>query len=297
MVTLEDLTRRYPNGRGVFHLSLTLGTGEIFGYLGPNGSGKSTTIRLLMGFLRPDGGRAAVDGLDCWKDADKVQRLVGYLPDEIGFLDDMIGHEFLELLASMRKLPASQDRRPELLERFELDVKLPIRKMSKGTKQKLGLVAALMHQPPVLILDEPTSGLDPLMQERFLALMQEERKRGVTVLMSSHVFSEVERVCDRVGILRDGTLVAVEDMTRLRETRRQVFRVALGDSRDVQLLEGAGLPIIARRDHELDVEVHGDYNDFVRALSRCDVRMLTVHPLTLEEIFLHHYGTEEGPGA
>lgn len=293
MVCLENLTKRYPNGRGVFQLSLMLRKGEMFGYLGPNGAGKSTTIRLLMGFLRPDSGMASIDGLDCWRKADKVQQLVGYLPGELGFPEEMTGQGFLDLLATLRRLPPAQDRRPELLNRFDLDVKLPIRKMSKGTKQKLGLVAALMHQPSVLILDEPTSGLDPLMQERFLDLMQEERSRGVTALMSSHVFSEVERVCDRVGILRDGVLVAVEDIARLRETQRQVFTVALGSEEDVRRMEGAGLCIVAHRDLEVDVEVHGEYNALVRALASLDVRMLAVHPLTLEQIFLHHYGAEE----
>lgn len=293
VVKLEDITKRFPNGRGVFDLDLELAQGEIFGYLGPNGAGKTTTIRLLMGFLRPNSGHATVDGRDCWLHAARVQELVGYLPGEIGFPEDMTGREFLGLLASMRRLSNTQDRRSELLERFELDADEAIRKMSKGTKQKLALVAALMHHPRVLILDEPTSGLDPLMQERFLELIQEEKQAGTTVLMSSHVFSEVERVCDRVAMIRDGRVIAVEDMARLRSLQRQIFTVTLGSEADVYAVEAARCTIVARRGRELDVEVHGDYNQFVRALAACDVRMLDMRPLNLEQIFLHLYGTEE----
>lgn len=293
MITLRGLTKTYPGGRGIVDVSFQVGPGEVFGYLGPNGAGKSTTIRHLMGFLRPDGGAAEINGMDCWSDAPKVQASVGYLPGEIGFPDDMTGTNLLGLLAGMRLLPAGRDRRDELCSRFDLDPRRPIRKMSKGTKQKVALVAAFMHTPDVLILDEPTSGLDPLMQRRFLELVADERRRGATILMSSHAFAEVERVADRVGILKDGRLVAVEDIASLRHVQRKVFTVATARDEDARALEGAGFPVIARREREIDLEVRGDYTAFVQALARHEIRSLDVRPLDLEQIFMHYYGAEE----
>ncbi len=231
MIVLQGLTKEFANGHGVFDLSFTVSDGEVFGYLGPNGAGKSTTIRHLMVFLRPDSGIAQINNLGCWTHSAKVQEQLGYLPGEIAFLDGMSGLEFFNLLAGMRKLH-SLVRRNELIDRFELDAKMLIRKMSKGMKQKVGIVAAFMYQPQVLILDEPTSGLDPLMQQRFLELIEEEKSRGTTILMSSHMFPEVERVCDRVGIIKDGKLLAVQDVKSLRQVQRKVFTVGISDERD-----------------------------------------------------------------
>lgn len=295
MIALEGVTKAFAGGRGVFDLSFEVAAGEVFGYLGPNGAGKSTTIRQLMGFLRPDAGLVAIDGHNCWSEAPRVQAEVGYLPGEIGFPDDMTGTQFLNLVAGLRAVDPSHDRRTALCDRFALDPAVPIRKMSKGTKQKVGLVAAFMHTPHVLILDEPTSGLDPLMQERFLELVADEKRRGATVFMSSHVFAEVERVADRVGILKDGRLVAIEDVAALRRLQKKVFRVRTGTEAQADALAAAGFPVAGRRGREVDLEVQGDYNALVRALARCDVRMLDMHPMTLEQLFMHFYGTEEAP--
>jgi ABC-2 type transport system ATP-binding protein len=292
MIVLQGLTKEFSNGRGIFDLSFTVPAGEVFGYLGPNGAGKSTTIRHLMGFLRPDSGSARINDLDCWTHAAKVQEQLGYLPGEIAFLDNMNGLEFLNLLAGMRKLRDSR-RRSELIDRFDLDAKTPIRKMSKGMKQKVGIVAAFMHQPQVLILDEPTSGLDPLMQQRFLELVEDEKSRGATILMSSHMFSEVERVCDRVGILKDGKLIAVQDVKNLRQVQRKIFTVEIGDERDAATLVDAGLQIVGQRTNEVDIEVQGNYNEFIEVLAHCNIRNLNIHQLNLEEIFMHFYGAEE----
>lgn len=296
MIALRGLTRRFPGGRGIADLSFEVAHGEVFGFLGPNGAGKSTTLRHLMGFLRPDAGVAEIGGLDCWTQAARVQNSVGYLPGEIGFPDGITATAFLDLLAGMRRLGAGRERRAALLDRFELDPGQAIRKMSKGTRQKVGLVAALMHRPEVLILDEPTSGLDPLMQQRFLECILEEKARGTTVLMSSHAFAEVERVSDRVGIIRQGRLVAVDPIADLRRAQRKVFTVAFGSDADgaAAALAAAGLTVLARRGQELDVELHGDYNALVRALGGRDVTTLDARPLNLEQIFLHFYGAEGG---
>ncbi|MCL6626874.1 ABC transporter ATP-binding protein [Alicyclobacillus kakegawensis] len=292
MIRLRQVTKRFRSGRGIFDLSLDIQKGEVFGYLGPNGAGKSTTLRILMGFLRPDSGAATVGQHDCWQEATRVHEMVGYLPGELSFMEGMNGMRFLRLLGGMRKL---QDvtRRDELIERFELDVRMPIPKMSKGTKQKLGIVAAFMHRPEVLILDEPTSGLDPLMQQRFLELVEEDKRRGATVLLSSHLFPEVERVCDRVGILKDGRIVAVEDVKDLRAHQRRVFTVQLAGREDVQKLQRTGCRIVQTRGDEIDIEVRGDYNRFVKALSQCDVTGMTTRDLGLEEIFMHYYAGQE----
>ena len=296
MIQLDHVTKRYRGGRGILDLSFEVHEGEVFGYLGPNGAGKSTTIRTLMGFLRPDSGLAKIHNRDCWEDAAKIHEHIGYLPGEIGFLEGMTGIGFLDVIAGMRKL-SRLEYRDELIRRLDFDARTPIRKMSKGVKQKVGIVAAFMHKPSVLILDEPTSGLDPLMQQLFLDLVLEAKSRGATVLMSSHVFAEVERVCDRVGIIRDGRLVAVEDVRRLRETQRKVFTVHLREGLQAETLVAAGCRVTNAQvtksgTNEVDVEVQGDYNAFVRALAQCDVANIEVRELNLEEVFMHYYASD-----
>jgi ABC-2 type transport system ATP-binding protein len=229
MIEIQQLTKRYGPDKGVFDLTFQVQDGETFGYLGPNGAGKTTTIRHLLGFLNPDVGSCFINRLDCRKQAAEIQRFTGYLPGEIVFFNEMSGFEFLKLLADMRSMP-SLTKRDHLIETLELDCQGKIRKISKGMKQKLALVAAMMHDPAVLILDEPTSGLDPLMQQRFVTIIQEEKAAGKTILMSSHSFDEVERTCDRTGIIRFGRLMAVEDIAVLRASQRKTYLVTFADS-------------------------------------------------------------------
>ena len=233
VIKVESLVRDYGGGKGVFDISFHVKQGEAFGFLGPNGAGKTTTIRHLMGFLKPRSGSCTMGGLDCWRDRDKVQARLGYIPGEISFFEDISGAEFLKFIAEYRRI-GTQNRKGELLERFELNPKTKIKKMSKGMKQKLGIVAAFMHDPDILILDEPTSGLDPLMQSRFIDLIADEKKHGKTILMSSHMFEEVERTCDRVGIIRQGRMVAVDDAAALRERHTRNYTVTLANESDAQ---------------------------------------------------------------
>ena len=226
VIKIENLARDYGGGKGIFDISFHVNQGEAFGFLGPNGAGKTTTIRHLMGFLKPQSGKCSINGLDCWRERDKVQARLGYIPGEISFFDDLSGTEFLKFIAEYRKI-GTQSRMGELLERFELDPKSKIKKMSKGMKQKLGIVAAFMHDPDSLILDEPTSGLDPLMQSRFVNLVAEEKERGKTVLMSSHMFEEVERTCDRIGIIRKGRMISVDSAAALHERHTRSYTVTL----------------------------------------------------------------------
>lgn len=224
-IEIKGLTRDYGGGKGVFDLSFSVEKGETFGFLGPNGAGKTTTIRHLMGFLRPRAGSCTVGGMDCWKERENIQRDLGYIPGEISFFNDMTGMEFLRF--SSRYRGQEPVRRKELLDRFELDPRGGIKKMSKGMKQKLGIVAAFMHDPRILLLDEPTSGLDPLMQNRFIQLLDAEKARGKTILLSSHIFEEVERTCDRVGIIRAGRLVADDPVETLRGRYLRSYTVTL----------------------------------------------------------------------
>lgn len=226
VLQIDHLTRDYGNGKGIFDVSFSVGEGEVFGFLGPNGAGKTTTIRHLMGFIRPKEGFCRIDGKDCWKARAEIQQHLGYIPGEINFFDDMSGREFLRFMARYRQIPA-ENRQKELLERFELNPKGKIKKMSKGMKQKLGIVAALMHDPQILILDEPTSGLDPLMQNLFIQLIAEEKARGKTILLSSHMFEEVERTCDRIGIIRQGRMVAIDSVDTLRSRHLRTYTVRL----------------------------------------------------------------------
>ena len=268
VINTQNLTRDYGGGKGFFNLSFQVGQGEVFGFLGPNGAGKTTTIRHLMGFLRPKTGKCTIGGLDCWSQRDKVQARLGYIPGEISFFDDMSGTEFLRFIAEYRKINAG-NRMEELLERFELDPKGKIKKMSKGMKQKIGIVSAFMHDPDILVLDEPTSGLDPLMQSRFVELLGEEKQKGKTILLSSHMFEEVERTCDRVGIIRAGKLVAVDSIESLRKRHVRSYQVTLDTEEAAKTFA---------------VDFGG----------QCFGRTVTVSAKqSLEEIFMHYYGGEQ----
>lgn len=267
-IKIENLVRDYGGGKGVFDVSFHVNQGEAFGFLGPNGAGKTTTIRHLMGFLKPKSGSCTVNGLDCWSKRDKVQERLGYIPGEISFFEDISGVEFLKFIAQYRGI-GSQSRKEELLERFELDPRGSIKKMSKGMKQKLGIVAAFMHDPDILILDEPTSGLDPLMQSRFIDLIAEEKKHGKTILMSSHMFEEVERTCDRIGIIRKGRMVAVDAASALRERHTRNYTVSL----------------------ENESEAEAFAADF--GGTRKGLKVTVTTKQSLEEIFMNYYGGEK----
>ncbi|MGN1054452.1 MAG: ABC transporter ATP-binding protein [Erysipelotrichaceae bacterium] len=230
IIHIENLTRDYNDNKGIFNISFDINEGEVFGFLGPNGAGKTTTIRHLLGFLKAREGKVEINGLDVWNNHDKLLENVGYIPGEIAFFDNMTGLEYLKFIHAYRK--DKQNRMDELIRMFDLNPKVKIRKMSKGMKQKVGIVAAFMHNPSILILDEPTSGLDPLMQQKFIELIDSEKKRGKTILLSSHMFEEVERTCDRIGIIRNGHLVALDSVEELRKQYVHTYEVTLSDEKE-----------------------------------------------------------------
>ena len=291
VIAIESLTFTYKSGKGVFDLDFSVGKGEVFGFLGPNGAGKTTTIRNLLGFTKPEEGSCSINGLDCWHDAAEIQSILGYLPGEMAFFDEMSGTQFLDLIGAMRG-KRKNSRRDDLIDRFELDPSGRIRKMSKGMKQKLGIVAAFMHDPAVYVLDEPTSGLDPLMQNTFVELILDEKDRGKTILMSSHNFEETYRTCDRAGIIREGRLATVEDVHSLKTSQRKAYLVTLGSKSDLDTLRSAGLEIGRVSKNTVEVFVAGNYEQFITALAKCTVLGLDVATQSLEQIFLKYYGRE-----
>lgn len=292
---LRGLTKDYGKQRGVFDVSLEVRRGEVFGFLGPNGAGKTTTMRHLMGFVKPDAGEARIGGLDCFSERAIIQRTLGYLPGEIACMDELTGIAFLEFMARMKKLD-DRTRLHELVDYFELDPARKMRKMSKGTKQKVGLVCAFMSRPDLLLLDEPTSGLDPLMQGRFIDLVLAEKERGATVFLSSHLFEEVERTCDSVGFIRDGRLVAVERMDDVQRSRKRVYVVAFASMSERDRFMTAHPAAQKRGATSVEMVVAGGVDAFVKDIASFDVADLAAREQTLEELFLHLYGAGEKGG-
>jgi len=210
VISVNGLTKDYGNNQGVFDISFDVKQGEVFGFLGPNGAGKTTTMRNLLGFIKGDTGNCSILNLDCWKKPSEIQKHIGYVAGEIALPDSVNGQKLIEQIAKMRR--CKLERAVELCEYFDINPKNKIKRMSKGMKQKVALVLAFMHDPEIILLDEPTSGLDPLMQEKFCDLILREKERGKTILLSSHIFNEVEKTCDRVMIIKQGRIITEVDM-------------------------------------------------------------------------------------
>lgn len=290
VIELEHLTKWYGHRRGVEDLTFSVEAGEVFGYLGPNGAGKTTTIRTLLDLIRPTSGRARVLGMDSRAGAIEIHRRLGHLPGEFGLYEHLTGREYLAYLANLR---GGVDERAvrALADRLDLDLSVRIRALSHGNKQKLGLAQAFMHEPEVLILDEPTQGLDPLIQQEFHELLAEARRDGRTVFLSSHVMPEVERLCDRAGIIREGRLVAVEDIVELKakEFRTVEVRPASG-AIAAELASVPGVRDVRADGDVLSFTVVGPMDAAVKALARHDVADLVSREPSLEDVFLAIYG-------
>jgi len=289
VIETHRLSKRYGSARGIEDLSLTVEQGEVFGFLGPNGAGKTTTIRTLLNLLHPTAGSAAIFGLDSRRDSHAIRARLGNLPGDFAYDERMTGREMLQFFAALRGVP-SLARAQDLAERFEADLSRPLRELSRGNRQKIGLIQALFHDPELLILDEPTSGLDPLMQEEFLKLLAEHRDRGGTVFLSSHVLDEVERACDRVGIIRAGRLIAVEDVQEMRgRAARDVTVRFVAPVAVTELEHVAGVQDISFDGTTMRFRVHGDLDPAIKAIAQHGVRDLEVTRPALEELFLTYY--------
>jgi ABC-2 type transport system ATP-binding protein len=290
-VSVEGLTKSYGRARGIIDLTFGVERGEVFGYLGPNGAGKTTTIRTLLDFIRPTAGRALILGLDSRRDAIEIHRHIGYLPGEFGLYERLTAREHLTYLGSLR---GGADERSihELAERFDLDLDVRIASLSHGNKQKVGLIQAFVHRPDVLILDEPTQGLDPLMQQAFYRLLHEARERGATVFLSSHVMPEVEHVCDRVGIIRDGHLAAVEDIDDLKGKALKLVEVRLATPAPAGTFDRVpGVREAVAFGDRVRITMAGPIDPLVKALASHEVLDLQSREPSLEEVFLTFYAT------
>ncbi len=287
------LSKDYGAGRGLFDLDLQVSPQEVFGYLGPNGSGKTTTIRLLMGMIRPTHGSGYIFGLDSIRDSAAVKRRVGYLPGDVPMFGSLRGSEIVAYLGGMRG-GVDQGTVRALAKRFDLDLNRRFREYSSGNKQKLAIVLAFMHTPDLLMLDEPTSGLDPLNQQEFYALLREARDGGATVFLSSHVLSEVEHICDRVGILRAGRLVQVAQLEELRRIRVHRVEIAFGSDVPAERLRAAsGVDDVTVRGHSVTCTVQGSFDGLLQAISGTHVIDLVSTEPSLEEVFLSFFDEPE----
>ncbi len=289
----EALTKDYGAGHGLFDLDLEVAEGEVFGYLGPNGAGKTTTIRLLMGLARPTRGGASIFGLDCQAQAVEVKRHVGYVPGELPQFGPLRGREVIAYLGAMAG-GVDQGHVRALPERLDLDLDRRFREYSTGNKKKLALVIAFMNQPRLLILDEPTSGLDPLNQQQFYAMVREAKQTGTTVFLSSHVLSEVQHVCDRVGIIRAGRLVKVASLEELHEIRVHRVEIEFEGEVPVDAIRGAdGVGEVEAENRRVRCVVRGSFEPLLAAIAGGHVVNLSSHEPSLEELFLVYYAGAE----
>lgn len=296
-IAVEGLTKSYGRTRGVIELSFSVASGEVFGYLGPNGAGKTTTIRTLLDLIRPTAGTATVFGLDSRRDSIEIHRRTGYLPGEGALYDRLTGGEYLRYLAELRggvdwKVVVG------LAERLDCDLSVRIHALSHGNRQKVSLIQAFMHRPELLVLDEPTQGLDPLVQQEFHQIVEEVRREGRTVFLSSHVMPEVERLCDRVAIIREGRLVAVEDVGDLQERQVRTLEFRFAQPPRPDLFGGSpGVREVTMNGDTIRVTVAGSIDGVVKAAARFEVVDLKSHEPSLEDIFLTYYEKEGDRGA
>jgi ABC-2 type transport system ATP-binding protein len=293
VIEIEGLTKFYGDARGVESLDVQVEAGEVFGFLGPNGAGKTTTIRLLLDLIRPTSGRMRILGLDPRRDGVALRRRVGYLPGELAFHDRLTARQLLRHFGALRgdDGPAADGRVQALAERLHLDLDRPSRTLSRGNRQKIGLIQAFVHEPDVLLLDEPTSGLDPLMQQLFEQLVREATGRGAAVFLSSHILSEVQDVADRAGVIRDGRLVAIEDVSELRAKALHHIEIRFADPITAEPF--TALPGV----HDVEVvgaslrcRLEGPADPLVKELARHRVESFSATELDLEDLFLTHYG-------
>ncbi|MSQ21692.1 MAG: ABC transporter ATP-binding protein [Dehalococcoidia bacterium] len=288
VITTSDLTKYYGTVRGIDGVNLEVRQGEVFGFLGPNGAGKTTTIRILLDMIRPTSGSAQVFGLDVRRDSVQIRRRLGNLPGDVALYDTLRGIEVLKLLGSFRG-PAGTRRVPELAERLDLDLSRTVRAYSHGMKQKLAIIQAFMHDPELLILDEPTLGLDPLMQREFYSLVMEEKARGKTVFLSSHILPDVERVCNRVGIIREGRLVAVEEVESLKRRKRRRMELVMKEDPFDGMLHIPGAQLVRRDGRSLEYLVSGDVQTVLKGVAQLPVQDIVFPEPTLEEAFMEFY--------
>jgi len=289
-LTFTHFTKRYGKARGVEDINLEVKPGETFGFLGPNGAGKTTTIRTVLNFMKPSSGSITLFGRDSAKDSVKIKQKIGYLAGDYELFENLTGAQYLELVANLHGVKDKKST-TELTERLSVTLHQKIRTLSRGNKQKIGLVAALLHDPDLLILDEPTSGLDPIMQNQFYELMRERKQRGKSVFISSHILSEVQEVCDRVGFMRSGTLIETIDVAELiREAKKQITLVFQQGTKPMHLPDFDSLEVVHKSSKQLTFTTKAPVKDVLKWLSMQPVQDVTIQNASLDEVFLKLYG-------
>jgi len=287
IIEIKNLTKFYGKARGIKDVSFNVEEGEVFGFIGPNGAGKSTTIRLLMGLIYATSGSATIFGKDCVTDGPNIRQEIGYLPSEIFYYDKMKVIDLLKYASNFYKKDCTK-RMNELAELMELDLSRRIEDLSYGNKKKVGIVQGLLHEPKLIVLDEPTSGLDPLMQQKFFDIIAEENGKGATVFFSSHILAEVQQLCNRVAIIKDGEIVKVEDIKTLQsENYKKISIKGEGIKRNLFNLEGA--TEFKEDSNGFNFFFKGDINTITQAISSVKVKDVLIEEPSLEEIFMHYY--------
>jgi ABC-2 type transport system ATP-binding protein len=290
-IEINNLTKTYGNARGITDVSFSIEEGEIFGFIGPNGAGKSTTIRTLLSLIFPTSGSAKIFGKDCIQFAPEIKKEIGYLPSEVFYYDNMKVIDLLKYSASFYKKDCTK-RIKELAEIMDLDVTKKIDDLSLGNKKKVGIVQGLLHDPKLIILDEPTSGLDPLMQQKFFELLEQQNQRGATILFSSHILSEVQRLCDRVAIIKEGRIVTVEKISTLKENNFKRFKVDTAQVLDPNFFKMTGVNNIDVQGQTTSFLFKGNINQVMRKIAEIEIDNLWIEEPDLEEIFMHYYEKE-----
>ncbi len=286
VIKTDKLTKNYGKNRGITDVDLTIYKGEIFGFIGPNGAGKSTTIRTLLGLVFKTSGEAEIFGLDCEKNSEKILQEIGYLPSEVFYYDNMKAIDLLNYSASFYKKDCRQKIR-DLAEVLELDLNKKIEDMSLGNKKKVGIIQGLLHSPKLIILDEPTSGLDPLMQKRFFDLIKKENENGATVLFSSHILTEVQKICDRVAIIKDGKILQVQKVHEIFEDSYKQITFASTD--DITQINLEGVTNFKNQDNNISFVFKGDINKLLSQLTQYNISNIDIQDPDLEDIFMHFY--------
>ncbi|MEH7481747.1 ABC transporter ATP-binding protein [Neobacillus drentensis] len=291
VIEINNLTKTYGKSRGITDISFHVEEGEIFGFIGPNGAGKSTTIRTLLSLIYPTSGSATIFGKNCVQFAPEIKKEIGYLPSEVFYYDNMKVKDLLKYSASFYKKDCSK-RIKELAEIMDLDLNKKIDDLSLGNKKKVGIVQGLLHEPKLIILDEPTSGLDPLMQQKFFELLEEENKKGATILFSSHILSEVQRLCNRVAIIKEGKIVTVEKISTLQENNYKKFKIETKAPLDPSYFGISGVNNLEVKDTTTSFLFRGNINAILKKIADIELVNLWIEEPDLEEIFMHYYEKE-----
>ena len=295
IISISNLTKDYGHGRGIFDFSFDVKAGEVFGFVGTNGSGKTTTIRNMMGFIKPEKGKITINGYDCWKNAYEIKKSVGYIPGQIDFPDVGTGTNFLKIQADFLGIK-DLTYMNKLIDMFKLDTDASLKRMSKGMKQKTAIVAAFMSEPDILIMDEPSTGLDPMMRDKLIELILEQKKKGKTIFMSSHIFKELEDTCDRVAFIHNGEMIKTISLSQFSERVDKQYRIGFAEKKEYEQFLKSNYEIISKNHkyNHLEIKINdSEINGLFKSLKPYNIRYMNYQPYTLEWYYTNMIETQE----